>query len=136
MSRRAQTIKPTSPSLAALLSSDRDNTDKVVRLISEARSMGITVRPPSVNASSHDFTVDQGAVRFGLGAVKGVGGGAVESILAAREDVAFEGLLDFCDRVDTRRVNREPSRSQAGPIGNQTKAKPAQGGPKAEPNRN
>jgi DNA polymerase III subunit alpha len=92
--------------MAALLSSDRDNTDKVVRLISEARSMGITVRPPSVNASSHDFTVDQGAVRFGLGAVKGVGGGAVESILAAREDVSFDGLLDFCDRVDTRRVNR------------------------------
>ena len=92
--------------MAALLSSDRDNTDKVVRLISEARSMGITVRPPSVNASSHDFTVDQGAVRFGLGAVKGVGGGAVESILAARVDGAFDGLLDFCDRVDTRRVNR------------------------------
>ena len=92
--------------MAALLSSDRDNTDKVVRLIAEARSMGITVRPPSVNASSHDFTVDQGAVRFGLGAVKGVGGGAVESILAARESGEFEGLLDFCDRVDTRRVNR------------------------------
>ena len=93
--------------MAALLTCDGDNTDKVVRLIAEARAMDITVLPPSVNASAHDFTVDQGAIRFGLGAIKGVGGGAVESILAARTDGGtFGGLLDFCERVDLRRVNR------------------------------
>ncbi|MCB9730497.1 MAG: DNA polymerase III subunit alpha, partial [Deltaproteobacteria bacterium] len=93
--------------MAALLTCDGDNTDKVVRLIAEARSMGLTVLPPSINASEHDFTVADEAIRFGLGAVKGVGGGAVESILAAREEGgAFASLFDFCDRVDTKRVNR------------------------------
>lgn len=93
--------------MAALLTCDGDNTDKVVRLISEARSMGLTVLPPSINASAHDFTSADGAIRFGLGAVKGVGGGAVEAILAARtEGGPFASLFDFCDRVDTKRVNR------------------------------
>lgn len=96
--------------MCALLTCDGDNTDKVVRFISEARSMGITVLPPSVNESSQDFTAVGGAIRFGLGAVKGVGGGAVESIIEAREDETdggpFEGLFGFCERVDLRRVNK------------------------------
>ena len=93
--------------MAALLTCDGDNTDKVVRLIAEARTMGITVLPPSVNASAHDFTVAEGAIRFGLGAIKGVGGGAVESIIEARGSGGrFEDLFDFCERVDLRRVNR------------------------------
>ncbi|MEC9071122.1 MAG: DNA polymerase III subunit alpha, partial [Myxococcota bacterium] len=93
--------------MAALLTCDGDNTDKVVRFISEARSMGITVLPPSVNASALDFTVDAGRIRFGLGAVKGVGAGAVECIIEAREeDGPFGSLFDFCERVDLRRVNR------------------------------
>ncbi|TNF27125.1 MAG: DNA polymerase III subunit alpha [Deltaproteobacteria bacterium] len=93
--------------MAALLTSDGDNTDKVVRLIAETRSMGITVLPPSVNHSDNDFTTGANAIRFGLGAVKGVGGGAVEAILQARdEDGTFPDLYDFCERVDLRRVNR------------------------------
>jgi len=93
--------------MAALLTSDGDNTDKVVRLIAETRSMGITVLPPSVNESANDFTTGDNAIRFGLGAVKGVGGGAVEAILQARdEDGTYPDLYDFCERVDLRRVNR------------------------------
>ncbi len=93
--------------MAALLTSDGDNTDKVVRLIAETRSMGITVLPPSVAQSDSDFTTGDNAIRFGLGAVKGVGGGAVEAILQARdEDGTFTDLYDFCERVDLRRVNR------------------------------
>jgi len=93
--------------MAALLTCDGDNTDKVVRLIAETRAMGITVLPPSVNHSAHDFTTGDGAIRFGLGAVKGVGGGAVESVLDARAaDGPFEDLYDFCERVDLKRVNR------------------------------
>ncbi|PIE19367.1 MAG: DNA polymerase III subunit alpha [Proteobacteria bacterium] len=93
--------------MAALLTSDGDNTDKVVRLIAETRSMGITVLPPSVNHSDRDFTPGDNALRFGLGAVKGVGAGAVESIIEARgAGGPFEDLYDFCERVDLKRVNR------------------------------
>ena len=93
--------------MAALLTSDGDNTDKVVRLIAETRAMGITVLPPSVKHSDNDFTTGDNAIRFGLGAVKGVGGGAVEAILQARDETGpFADLYDFCERVDLRRVNR------------------------------
>ncbi|MCA9516484.1 MAG: DNA polymerase III subunit alpha, partial [Myxococcales bacterium] len=92
--------------MAALLTCDGDNTDKIVRLIAETRSMGITVLPPSVNHSDMDFTTGDNAIRFGLGAVKGVGGGAVEAILQAREDGPFDDVYDFCERVDLKRVNR------------------------------
>lgn len=93
--------------MAALLTADGDNTDKVVRFIGEARAMSITVLPPSVNDSGLDFTVTDGAVRFGLGAIKGVGAGAVECVLAARDDDGpFIDLFDFTERVDLRRVNR------------------------------
>ncbi len=93
--------------MAALLTCDGDNTDKVVRFIAEARSMGIQVQPPSVTESAADFTTSEGAIRFGLGAVKGVGGGAVDSIMEARaEGGPFLHLFDFCERVDLRRVNR------------------------------
>jgi len=92
--------------MAALLTSDGDSTDKVVRLIAETRSMHITVQPPSVNESALDFTPGDGSIRFGMGAVKGVGGGAVEAILAARDDGPFKDLHDFCERVDLKRVNK------------------------------
>ena len=93
--------------MAALLTADGDNTDKVVRFIGESRAMGITVLPPSVNQSGLDFTVSDGAIRFGMGAIKGVGAGAVECVLAAREeDGPFKDLFDFTERVDLRRVNR------------------------------
>ena len=93
--------------MAALLTCDGDNTDKVVRFIAEARSMDITVLPPSVNESELDFAVVENAIRFGLGAIKGVGSGAVEAVIAAREEGGrFSSLFDFCERVDLRRCNK------------------------------
>ena len=104
--------------MSALLTSEKDNTDKVVAHIDEMRRhMGIEVLPPDVNASQLAFDTAPPAkagglkrVRFGLGAVKGVGGAAIEAILEARDDAErgpFRGLFDFCERVDTRRVNRK-----------------------------
>jgi DNA polymerase-3 subunit alpha len=98
--------------MAALLTFERGDTDKVVDYIDEARSMGIDVRPPDVNASGSDFTVvydenKNGMIRFGLSAVKGVGEKAVEAIIEARKkDGPFESLFNFCKRVDLRAVNR------------------------------
>ena len=126
----------------ATLSADKEKIDKVVRTVAEARSMGITVLPPDVNESDVDFTVvyapDEAVdvarlkhkpvcaggelrdpmgpkIRFGLGAIKGVGSGAVDAILEARhaEDAQgqvqkrpFIDIFDFCSRVDLRRVNK------------------------------
>src|SRR6185312_5650554 len=92
---------------AALLTSEKDNTDKVVRHIGEARESGIQVLPPDVNQSDMAFGAVDGKIRFGLGAIKGVGEGAIESIVEARKEGPFKGLFDFCERVDSRRVNRK-----------------------------
>ncbi|MEM1350116.1 MAG: OB-fold nucleic acid binding domain-containing protein, partial [Myxococcota bacterium] len=93
--------------MAALMTNDRDNTDKVVRFINEAKSMGVEVLPPDVNESLLDFSVTGGKIRFGLAAVKGVGAGVIETILEAREDGPFESLYDFCKRVDLKRLNKK-----------------------------
>ncbi len=93
--------------MAALLTSEMNNTDKVMLHIAECRERGLTVLPPDINQSGRDFTVDGDAIRFGLAAVKNVGGGAVESILGAREEgEAFADIFDLCERVDMRKVNR------------------------------
>jgi DNA polymerase-3 subunit alpha len=93
--------------MAALLSSETADTDKIVKYIDECRSMGIEVLPPDVNESSSDFTVVGGKIRFGLGAVKNVGETAIHSILGAREAQGrFLDLYDFCERVDLRLVNK------------------------------
>jgi DNA polymerase-3 subunit alpha len=94
--------------MAALLTSDRDVTDKVVRYISECREMGIAVLPPDVNESHVSFTATGDAIRFGLAAVKGVGEGAVLAILEARERLgSFSSLYQFCEEVDFGKgVNR------------------------------
>lgn len=93
--------------MAALLTSETGNTDKVVRYINECRSLGIQVLPPDVNKSDLNFTPDHGAIRFGLGAVKNVGVGAVEAIIKARsEGEPFRTLDDFSERVDLGAVNR------------------------------
>jgi DNA polymerase-3 subunit alpha len=91
-----------------LLSSEIGNTDKVVRYISEARELNIEILPPSVNESGRKFTVTAGKqVRFGLGAVKNVGRGAIESIIAARETGGpYESLYECCERVDLRLCNK------------------------------
>jgi DNA polymerase-3 subunit alpha len=93
--------------MAALLTCDMDNTDKVVKNISDCREQGIEVLPPDVNKSGHSFTVVGTSMRFGLGAIKGVGGGAVEAILEARGEAPFKDLFDFCERVDMRRSNKK-----------------------------
>lgn len=93
--------------MAALLNSFLSSTDQVVKLINECSEKQIEILPPDVNASSKDFTVLGGKIRFGLGAVKNVGEGAIEAILNARRDKgAFQSLYDFCLRVDTQKVNR------------------------------
>ncbi len=93
--------------MAALLTSERANTDTMVAYIGECREMGIKVLPPEVNQSEMFFTVVGEDIRFGLAAIKNVGEGAVEAVLAARnEGGPFRSLYDFCERVDMRAVNR------------------------------
>ncbi|MEH6416007.1 DNA polymerase III subunit alpha [Pseudomonas sp. CGJS7] len=93
--------------MAATCSSDMDNTDKVVNFLDEARVMGITVLPPHVNESDYMFeAIDAGTIRYGIGAVKGVGRGVCEAIVEARRAGPFADLLDFCKRVDTGKLNR------------------------------
>ncbi|MFV1950797.1 MAG: DNA polymerase III subunit alpha [Nitrospinota bacterium] len=93
--------------IASLLTSDMDNTDKVIRYIGECRDMGIKVLPPDVNESFKDFTVVGEAIRFGLAAIKNVGEGAIDAILKARERLnKFSSLNDFCENVDLRTVNK------------------------------
>jgi DNA polymerase-3 subunit alpha len=93
--------------MAALLSSIIDNTDKVVQYITTARSMGLEVLPPSASESRYKFTVvDDQRIRFGLGAIKGVGESAIRSIIEAREEKPFESLFDFCQRIDLRLNNK------------------------------
>ncbi|WP_139558117.1 DNA polymerase III subunit alpha [Methylotetracoccus oryzae] len=94
--------------MAAVLSADMDNTDKVVVLIEECRQMGLTVLSPDVNRSEHRFTVkDPGTILYGLGAVKGVGASAIGEVVEERErNGAFVDLVDLCRRIDLRKVNR------------------------------
>jgi DNA polymerase III subunit alpha len=94
--------------MAAVLSSDMDKTDKVVTLIDECASMELTVQPPDVNESVYAFHVSGPmSIRFGLGAIKGVGASAVEAIIEERTARGpFQSLPDLCRRIDLQRVNR------------------------------
>ena len=106
--------------MAALLTSEVQDTDKVVKYIYEARIMGINILPPDVNESRWDFTVVDahnreniepgstiGSIRFGLAAVKNVGISAIEAMIEAREAKgSYTSMADFCKKVDQRRVNR------------------------------
>jgi DNA polymerase-3 subunit alpha len=93
---------------AALMSSVRDKTDKLVEYIDEAKKMGIAVLPPDVNASLVEFAVVGAQIRFGLAAVKGVGEGAVAAILAQRDAGGpFTDLFDLVNRVGTKAANRK-----------------------------
>ena len=94
--------------MAAVLSADMDSTDKVVTLIDECRRMQLPVLAPDINRGQHAFTVtEDGAIVYGLGAVKGVGEAAIEAIVEARAaGGAFKDLFDFCRRIDPRRVNK------------------------------
>ncbi len=94
--------------MAAVLSADMDNTDKVVHLIAECRDMRLKVVPPDINLSNHHFTEQAGdTIVYGLGAIKGVGQAAIEGMLAERAAGGpFADLFDLCQRVDLRKVNR------------------------------
>ncbi|CAI8755652.1 DNA polymerase III subunit alpha [Pseudomonas chlororaphis] len=96
------------PFMAAVLSADMHNTDKVVVLIEEVRSMKLRLDAPDVNSSDFKFTVNNdGRIVYGLGAIKGVGEGPVEAIVEARaEGGPFKDLFDFCSRVDLKRINK------------------------------
>lgn len=94
--------------MAAVLSSDMDNTDKVVILIEECRQMKRRILPPMINVSAYRFTVNgDDHIVYGLGAIKGVGQAAIEDMLKEREENGlFSGLYDLCKRVDLRKFNR------------------------------
>ncbi len=112
--------------LCAILTSDKERIEKVVRTIADARTMGVTVLPPDVNESGTDFKVvyshPDGArpvrradrikdplgpeIRFGLGAVRGLGGAALEAVFEARRDGRFGDLFDLASRIDAKRVNK------------------------------
>ncbi len=93
--------------MAAVLTADMQNTDKIVTLIDECMSMDLKIVPPDINVGQFSFTVnDAGDIVYGLGAIKGLGEGPVEKILAARADGPFETLLDLCQRVDSQTVNK------------------------------
>ncbi|MBU1906485.1 MAG: DNA polymerase III subunit alpha [Candidatus Omnitrophica bacterium] len=94
--------------MTALLTSERDNTDKIVEYVNEVSRMGLKVMPPDINESEALFKVeDQNTIRFGLLAVKNVGRGAAESIVEARKKGGFDSLNNLCLNIDLRLVNRK-----------------------------
>ena len=93
--------------MAGVLSADMDKTDKVVTMIAECREMGITVLPPDINRCDYEFVpIDDHTILYGLGAIKGLGEGAIEAVLTARGTTPFDDLFDLCRRVVDRRINR------------------------------
>jgi DNA polymerase-3 subunit alpha len=92
--------------MAALLTTEKGNTDKLVKYVNECREMGIPVRPPDVNSSGLDFTVEGDGIRFGLSAIKNVGEAAIRTLLEARTGGRFTSLADLCTRADLRHVNK------------------------------
>ncbi|MDB5598885.1 MAG: polymerase alpha subunit [Xanthobacteraceae bacterium] len=99
--------------LAASMTLDMGNTDKLSEFRAEAVRMGIKVEPPSINRSSAPFEVDNGTILYGLSALKGVGGQAVQTIVDARGDKPFTDLADFCGRINPRAVNKRVLESLA-----------------------
>jgi DNA polymerase-3 subunit alpha len=94
--------------MAAMITSEVNNTDKVMAHVNACREMDIPVLPPDINKSENGFTVEGEKVRFGLSGIKGVGGNAVQAILEERDESGeFKSLLDFCQRVNMRKVNKK-----------------------------
>ncbi len=92
--------------MAALLTSEKDNRDKIIKHISGCKEMAINVLPPDINASDRDFSVAADRIRFGLAGVKNVGIGAIEAIITARQEGKFQDFHNFCERVDLSKVNK------------------------------
>jgi len=94
--------------MAALLTSERNNTDKIVEYVAESGRMNIKVSPPDINSSFTNFTVtDQKNIRFGLMAIKNVGKAALENIIRIRKGKEFKDIFDFCERIDLRVANKK-----------------------------
>jgi len=93
--------------MAASISSEMGSSNRVVILLEECRRLGIQVNPPDVNESYYEFRVEKDEIRFGLGAVKNVGKGAIESIIEARNKGKFATIFEFCERIDSRQVNKK-----------------------------
>jgi DNA polymerase-3 subunit alpha len=93
--------------MAAVLSADLDKTDKISNLIEDCKAMGLAILPPDINRSVYRFKVEGDAIRYGLGAVKGVGAGAVQNLVEVRAQVGtFDSLSTFCREVDLGKLNR------------------------------
>jgi DNA polymerase-3 subunit alpha len=94
--------------MAAVMSADMDNTDKIVTLVDEVKRMGLEILPPDLNVGDYKFTVDeQDRIVYGIGSIKGVGEGPIEAIITAREEKgAFTDLFDFCAKVDLKKINK------------------------------
>ncbi|WP_022851154.1 DNA polymerase III subunit alpha [Limisalsivibrio acetivorans] len=94
--------------MAALLSCELDKGDKVVTFIEECERMGIDVLPPDINRSIKDFRIYESSIRFGMGAIKNVGFGAIDCIVRERsENGEFRSIYEFCERVDTHQANKK-----------------------------
>ena len=93
--------------MAALLTLDKDNTDKVVNYLDKCRQDRIEILPPDIRHSEDRFTVENGAIRFALGAIKGIGDSALASIMETKKTVGIEGFTAFFEKVDLRKVNKK-----------------------------
>lgn len=92
--------------MAALLTSEKDNRDKIIKYMTTCREMTINILPPDINESQKDFSISGENIRFGMAAVKNVGEAAIESIIAMRQEAKFSSFMDFLSRVDLRKVNK------------------------------
>ena len=98
--------------MSAVLSADMDKTEKIANLIDDCRAMGLSILPPDINASDHRFKVEDGNIRYGLGAIKGVGLGAIEHLIEARERLGtIRSLNTLCAEIDMTKVNRRTMES-------------------------
>jgi DNA polymerase-3 subunit alpha len=92
--------------MAALLTSEKDNRDKIIKYMSACKELGINILPPDLNESQRDFTISGENIRFGMAAIKNVGLSAVDSIISVRQEGKFTSFMDFLSRVDLRKVNK------------------------------
>lgn len=92
--------------MAALLTSEKDNRDKIIKYMSACKELGINILPPDLNESQRDFTISGENIRFGMAAIKNVGIAAVDSIITVRKEGKFTSFMDFLSRVDLRKVNK------------------------------
>ena len=98
--------------MAAMLTSEVSNTDKIVQYLAEAKELGIQVSPPDINASELHFLASGNHIKFGLAAIRNVGESAIRAILSCRRDLgAFRGFPEFCEKVDLRSGQQTRSRS-------------------------